>query len=112
MQSANSVNQSMTSDKAGAAMLQAQQELELQQHFHEVVTQLLAGPEDLGVTTAMKNDMLKRLRSTPRLFQKTLLSWIERLLTLEVDDSYLRKLHLLLSRVFQAAVQERDRESK
>lgn len=60
----------------------------------------------------MKRTLVLLMRKSPALFQKTLLAFIERLLTLEVDDSHVRNFYLLLTRVFNEFVQERDRASK
>ena len=60
----------------------------------------------------MKSDLLNMMRKAPRLYQKTLLSFIDQLLTVDVDEAYLRNFYLLLTRFFNQLVQNRDRESK
>ena len=92
------------------AALQAQHELEIQQAFGSITEQILSnGPEATAVTNVMKRTLVVLMRKSPALFQKTLLAFIDRLLTLEVEDSHGRNFYLLLSRLFREFVQARDR---
>ena len=73
---------------------------------------LSEGPDAASVTNVMKRTLVLLMRKSPALFQKTLMAFIERLLTLEVEDSHSRNFYLLLTRLFNEFVQERDRTSK
>ena len=59
----------------------------------------------------MKRTLVVLMRKSPALFQKTLLAFIDRLLTLEVEDAHGRNFYLLLSRLFREFVQVRDRQN-
>ena len=59
----------------------------------------------------MKSDLLNMMRKAPRLYQKTLLSFIDQLLTIDIDETHLRNFYLLLTRFFNQIVQKRDREN-
>ena len=78
-----------------------------------IAEQILNGAQDAtSVTVVMKRTLLLHMRKSPALFQKTLLAFIERLITLEGDEAHVRNIHLLLTRIFHELVLERDRSSK
>ena len=75
--------------------------------------QILSGVQDhTVVTNVMKRTLVLHMRKSPALFQKTLMAFIERLITMEVDDSLVKNFYILLTRLFNEFVQERDRTSK
>ena len=81
--------------------------------FRTVSNGILAGNSDAtAVTTAMKTTLMFHMRKSPALFQKTLQAFIERLITLEVEEAYLRNFYLLLTRIFSEFIKPRDRTSK
>ena len=57
----------------------------------------------------MKRTLVLLMRKSPALFQKTLLSFIERILTLEGEDAHIKNIHILLTRLFCELTKERDR---
>lgn len=80
--------------------------------FGNITSEILCnGPEATAVTNVMKRNLVASMRRVPRLFQKTLLAFIERLITIEAADAHLKNFHLLLTRVFHEFVQERDHEN-
>ena len=89
------------SDETTPAALQAQHELEIQQAFGNITEQILsAGTEATAVTNVMKRTLVLLMRKSPALFQKTLMSFIERIITLEIEEVYNKNFHLLLTRLF------------
>ena len=81
--------------------LQAQAEQEMKMAFNAITEEVLNGGMEAGaVTNVQKRQLVQLMASKPQLFQKCILLFIERLLTLDVDDSYLKNFFRLLEKVF------------
>ena len=69
--------------------------------FNSIAEEILnGGLEASAVTNVQKRQLVQLMTSKPQLFQKCILLFIERLLTLDVDDLYLKNFFRLLEKVF------------
>lgn len=73
----------------------------MQLAFNSITEEVLnGGLEATAVTNIQKRQLVQLMTSKPQLFQKCILLYIERLLTLDVDDAYLKNFFRLLEKVF------------
>ena len=85
----------------------------MQTAFNAIAEEILnGGPEPSAVTNVQKRQLVQLMTSKPQLFQKCILLFIERLLTLDVEDSYLKNFFRLLEQVFAEFVKPISRPSK
>ena len=85
----------------------------MQAAFNAIAGEILnGGPEASAVTNVQKRQLVQLMTSKPQLFQKCILLFIERLLTLDVEDSYLKNFFRLLEQVFVEFVKPISRPSK